>query len=119
MGWFSDDSKAKKAASATGRAVAKSLAWPVKKVSGRAYEKYLKQKGKWNSDVCPECGNPISKQGGYIHTKCWREFKSTVDKLSTPHHKDGSSRSGNWFSDCNCNRNWAVHECKGKMGDPI
>lgn len=119
MGWLSGGKdKAKDAGKAVGKAAAASLAWPVKKIANGAMKKYYEKKGNWNKDECPECGKPINKRG-FIHQKCVRKMSDYVKSLNTPYREDGSSRSGVHFSGCNCNRNWAVHECKGKMGDPI
>lgn len=120
MGFFGDSKKeaAAKAAKATGKAVAKSLAWPAVKIKDGAMKKYYQKKGNWNKDECPECGKPINKVG-FIHRKCVKNMKDYVKALNTPYRDDGSSRSGVHFTNCSCNRNWAVHECSGKMGDPI
>lgn len=96
------------------------ITWPVRKISDKATEKYLKAKGKWAGGTCPQCGKPINARNpGSVHKQCWNALKKQVAKWDTSHNSDGSSKAGVHFTNCNCNRNWAVHECKGKMGDPI
>lgn len=112
MGWLSNSGKA------VGKAAAASLAWPVKRIASGAQSQYYKKKGKIVKGMCPECGNPISKDG-WIHKKCSKSDNFYQKEMKTPHHSDGSSRAGVHFTNCNCNRNWTHHECKGKMGESI
>lgn len=112
-----DDAKDKAVEAAKGAAT-----WPFRVVKEKAVEKYLRSKGKWITGECVECGKPIAggqKKPGLVHKKCWKDLNNKADKWETKHRSDGSSRSGNHFTDCNCNENWRMHECKARRGEEM
>lgn len=75
MGWF-DSAKDKAKDKAVG-----ALTWPVKKISDKATQRYLRQKGKWVTGTCPHCDKPINaKRPGSVHQKCARALKQEVAK---------------------------------------
>lgn len=120
MGFWGD--KKEDAKDAAKEKLTGAVTWPVKVIRDKVVEKYLKSKGKWITGECPQCGKPISggnKNQGIVHKKCWTDLNRAATKWESAYREDGTSKSGIHFAKCNCNRNWAVHECKGKMGDPI
>lgn len=94
MGWLSNSGKA------VGKAAAASLSWPAKRIGSGAMNQYYKKKGKLIKGMCPECGNPVSKNG-FIHNKCWKDatqqvekWQSSMDINLTNHDEQGRSLSG-------------------------
>ncbi len=122
MGWLSD--KKDDAKDKVKDAAIEALKWPVVVVRDKAQEAYLKQKGMWITGDCAFCGKPAkgaTKKPGIMHKKCAKNLSAQTKKWQkeTTYREDGTSKSGIHFANCNCNRNWSHHECKGKMGDPI
>jgi len=120
MGWFSD--KKDNAKEATKDALKGAVTWPVVAVKNKVVEKYLKSKGKWITGECGYCGKPIAganKKPGIVHKKCWSDLNKQATRWESTYREDGTSKSGIHFANCNCNRNWAVHECKKLRGEPI
>jgi len=89
---------------------AASLTWSVSKIKDKSMQQYYKQKGKIRKGVCPECGNPISKDG-YIHDKCIRAAKSAVASMTSSHNIRNTVHCQTCGTNINTTHSWNRPNC--------
>jgi len=89
---------------------AEALKWPVTKIKDKSMEKYYKAKSKVRKGTCPECGNPISKDG-YIHNKCVRAAKSNVESWVSSHQVRNTNHCQTCGTNFNTTHKWNRPDC--------
>jgi hypothetical protein len=87
------------------------------------YKKSLER----NNMLCPECGKGVSKANS-VHPRCAMAALDNIQPtlIADLNKPGGRNTADTWnlgtdtgIKGCDCNKNWAWHECKGLQGQRI